>query len=87
MKLNKKGYQYDNNGFIHRQVILHKYGLKEIPKNRIVHHRDGNKQNNAPQNLVLIPPKVHNKHTAFLRIIDKWDKYYLRMKEKRENGR
>lgn len=84
MKLSKKGYQYDHGGFIHKQVILEKYGLKKIPPNRVIHHKDGNKQNNSPENLILIPTKVHNKHTAFLRIIKKWDEYYLRMKEKNE---
>ena len=81
MKTSKKGYQYDNKGFIHKQEVLEKYGLKEIPKDRVIHHKDGNKKNNSPDNLVLIPTKLHNTLSGCLIGIKRWDEYYSRKKK------
>jgi|TARA_R100000501_G_C2581015_1_gene84291 hypothetical protein len=81
MKESKKGYHYDSKGFIHKQVILKKYGLDEIPKGKVIHHLDNNKQNNSKDNLVLIPKRIHNKLNWCLMIIKKWDNYYLKKKD------
>tara|TARA_Y100000034_G_C6652299_1_gene285557 strand:- start:357 stop:599 length:243 start_codon:yes stop_codon:yes gene_type:complete len=78
MKTSKRGYHYDNKGFIHKQVVLEKYGLKEIPKGRVIHHIDGNKRNNDPDNLVLVPKRIHNKLHWCQMIVKKWNEYYLK---------
>lgn len=38
-----------------------KYFGQGHPQNEVVHHRDGNKQNNAPNNLLIL---THAEHTA-----------------------
>ena len=58
----KKGYQFfkDKNGNhirVHKRVCEKKYG--QIPKGFIVHHIDGDKSNNKPDNLILLHPKDH----------------------------
>jgi hypothetical protein len=56
-----KGYQfYFWNGkkvYIHRRVAEKKYG--ELPKGFIVHHIDGNIENNCRNNLMLLHRKDH----------------------------
>lgn len=50
-----KGYQYQ-----HRIVAEKKLGRK-LRSDEMVHHKDGNKQNNSPGNLTIITRGKHNK--------------------------
>lgn len=43
----------------HRRVYVNAHG--KIPKGWFVHHMDGNKLNNDPQNLIAIPKELHAK--------------------------
>lgn len=45
----------------HTVVAEQKYGRK-VKKNEIVHHKDGNRQNNSPENLVILTRTVHNRY-------------------------
>lgn len=42
---------------VHRRVAEKKWG--EVPEDRHVHHRDGDKANNSPSNLLYADPRVH----------------------------
>jgi len=46
--------------YVHRKVAAWKVGGK-IWKGREVHHRDGNKRNNRPENLWIMPKPEHQK--------------------------
>lgn len=51
----------------HRVVAENLLG-RALRKGEIVHHRDGNKRNNAPENLVVFPSAAdHSRHHAELR--------------------
>ncbi len=59
MRLNKQGYWKDSNlGLLHRHAYKTAYG--KIPKNWIVHHIDGDKQNNSISNLIAMPWHCHD---------------------------
>lgn len=47
----------------HRLVAEQKYG-RRIGKNEHVHHIDGNKQNNHPDNLEIVTPSDHSRITS-----------------------
>ena len=56
------------------QVLFFKQGLKE----EVVHHRDGNRYNNDPDNLVLFPnvsahSAFHNSFKAFIKELKRLD--------------
>lgn len=68
---NKNGYKQHYNpkspearksGFspVHRDVARYKYG-REIHKDEVVHHKDGNKLNNSRDNLELMSRSKHTK--------------------------
>lgn len=44
--------------FVHRRVMEKKLG-GPIPDGRVVHHRNGHKDDNRPSNLVAVSPSVH----------------------------
>jgi endogenous inhibitor of DNA gyrase (YacG/DUF329 family) len=46
--------------FLHKQVVLDYLNIKIIPKNLFIHHRDCDKRNNVPENLVLLNASDHN---------------------------
>lgn len=48
----------DSGKLVHRWVAERKYGCK-IPKHYVVHHVDGNKLNNNPDNLVVMHWSAH----------------------------
>jgi hypothetical protein len=60
--INQRGYRCfaDSGKLVHLWVAKKKYG--SIPKGAIVHHKDGNKLNNNPNNLILITKKEHANH-------------------------
>ena len=45
--------------FVHRLVLAEVLGIAEIPKSLVVHHIDGDRQNNAPDNLALMTRAAH----------------------------
>ena len=47
--------------YLHSAVFCENAGLTEIPKGYVVHHIDGNKHNNTPDNLALITNAGHTK--------------------------
>lgn len=60
--INKRGYRCfaDSGRLVHRWVAKKKYG--SIPKGNVIHHKDGNKLNNHPNNLQLMTKKEHAYH-------------------------
>jgi hypothetical protein len=52
-----KSYIKKNGRHLHRQVMEKKIG-RALTKGEIVHHRDGNKLNNRPSNLQLLPSQA-----------------------------
>jgi hypothetical protein len=77
MKTDKKGYLRESNhsDLWHRKVAYHKIYLKDRKKYPLpfskyeVHHRDGNKANNNPENLELLSPEEHiDKHLEMERL-------------------
>ena len=60
--LNSDGYKKDNRNSkftIHRETVKRVLGIKEIPSMLIVHHKDGDKHSNSPENLILLTRKEH----------------------------
>ncbi|NQU98990.1 HNH endonuclease [Candidatus Woesearchaeota archaeon] len=60
----KKGYQAyktkdGNRKTIYSRVAEKKYKYEHIPKGFIIHHIDGNKNNNRSKNLMLLHQKDH----------------------------
>jgi len=57
----KKGYRRwkDSKKLVHRTVAEKKIGGK-IGRGRVVHHKDGNKQNNRPSNLRVMSRSEHS---------------------------
>ena len=59
------GYWINNTSsvrYLHREVLKQELGLTEEQiKGLHVHHIDGNKDNNKPENLTLISAEAHNK--------------------------
>jgi hypothetical protein len=51
-----RGYAYE-----HRVVAERSIGRRLRPA-EIVHHRDGNKQNNSPDNLEVVPSNAHHQY-------------------------
>lgn len=74
MKYKNKSYHLDKDGYFVRtlEIPLHKEVYEDnfgkIPRGFIVHHKDGNKQNNDPSNLEAIPEYHHLKYTHTGRI-------------------
>jgi hypothetical protein len=67
-KKKSKGLSYikDKNRHLHRTIAEYKIGRK-LEKGEIVHHIDGNKFNNSPENLEVITQSEHiNKHRESL---------------------
>ena len=76
MKKNKKGYMEEANhsNLWHRKVAYYKIYLKDRKKYPLpfseyeIHHKDGNKLHNNPDNLELLSPEEHiDKHLEFER--------------------
>jgi endogenous inhibitor of DNA gyrase (YacG/DUF329 family) len=54
------GYMLNNERYVfHRELVKETMGISEIPHNLIVHHKDGNKHTNEPENLILLTHKIH----------------------------
>lgn len=50
------------NGFVSEHIyVATKGGKKELKKDQVVHHKDGNKLNNNPKNLVIMSRSKHTK--------------------------
>ena len=47
--------------FLHRRIYEDNYG--PIPKGCHIHHKDGNTENNSPENLEALSPEEHSKTT------------------------
>lgn len=65
-RLKKKGYQAykPNDGKIktvHSRIGEKKYGFDKIPPNFVIHHIDGDKDNNQYYNLILLHKKDHGR--------------------------
>lgn len=56
--------------YVHRRVAEKKLGGKIWPEHE-VHHLDGNKHNNRPENLIVLPREVHRELHHLKR---EWDK-------------
>ena len=57
-RLNDKGYyRIPKAGYLHRLIAEDFYGT--IPKNCVVHHKDGNPLNNCIMNLQVLPKRIH----------------------------
>lgn len=57
--------------FQHNVVMCELLGLTELPEGFVVHHIDGNKTNNDPNNLALMLMSGHSKFHAMLRKLAK----------------
>ena len=65
-RLKKHGYQaYETDDeekkTIHSRIGEKKYGFEKIPPNFVIHHIDGNKDNNQYYNLILLHKKDHKR--------------------------
>jgi len=60
--LSGKGYaRYkDSNKYVHRQAAKKKIG-RSLHSDEVVHHRDGDKLNNNPNNLQVMSRRDHNR--------------------------
>lgn len=56
---NSDCYLKNNKYTIHRERVMDVLGVSELPKSLIVHHKDGDKHNNNPENLLLLTRKWH----------------------------
>ena len=87
MKPTKAGYIRRREGgrkqFEHRLVWEAHYG--PLPDGMLIHHKDGDKTNNAIENLMAVTPKDHRRYHAGCRIMDgKWYKRCPRCGEWKE---
>ena len=59
----------EENGYIleHRMIAAEKWGIEAV-RGMVVHHKDGNKQNNAIENLELMSNGDHGRHHDKTRI-------------------
>lgn len=55
----------------YRNIYAEHYGI-EIPIGYVVHHIDGNRENNDIVNLLLMPARLHCKYHFYKRIVDSW---------------
>ena len=77
MKPTKSGYmRYRADGrkqFEHRLVWEAHFG--KLPEGMLIHHKDGDKTNNAIENLQAVTPRDHRRYHAGFRLMDgKWYK-------------
>lgn len=56
---NSDGYIKNQKYTVHRETVKSILGVEDLPKSLIVHHKDGNKYNNDPKNLILLTHKWH----------------------------
>ena len=65
MLMNNNGTEYTKCTFKGRTWSVHeiigKYLFQGVPSNFVVHHIDGNKKNNNPNNLTMLSPSEHAK--------------------------
>lgn len=55
--------------FKHVLVVCERLGLSKLPAGYVVHHCDGDKHNNAFENLVLLTTGLHNKLHRYLKTL------------------
>lgn len=56
---NSDGYAKNTKFTVHRETVMQILGVSELPKTLLVHHKDGDKYNNDPHNLILLTHKWH----------------------------
>jgi hypothetical protein len=67
---NGSGYTFE-----HRIIAAKTLGIPELPSNVEVHHIDGNKLNNDPDNLAIVTKRGHQwLHKQLLGRLKKWEK-------------
>lgn len=58
-KFNSDGYPKVGKYTQHREIVKEILGVDEIPTSLIVHHKDGERECNDPNNLILLTHKLH----------------------------
>lgn len=73
---------HHTNQLVHRWIVENKTRIS-IPVDHHVHHRNGNKRDNRPKNLQILPGRVHMAHHRryrakknFYRIIKTWARLF-----------
>lgn len=57
--MNCDGYLKNSKYTVHRETVMRVLNVDSLPKTLLVHHKDGNKYNNDPHNLILLTHKWH----------------------------
>ena len=85
---NRAGYYRSRVGGTERKLHVEVYKMYkgEIKEGNIIHHIDGNKDNNIPENLVQITPSEHQKIHGNLEKYreERWSKRYNTRNKKRK---
>jgi hypothetical protein len=87
-----KTYIKENNRHQHR-VVMERIIGRPLKSREVVHHKDGNKRNNSPDNLELLPSRAeHNKIHGFCVGANSWcakltDQKVKRMRIERASGK
>ena len=68
-RISNRGYIFKGTKRLHT-LIVEKCINRKLNKNEVVHHIDGNKLNNDPNNLFVMPRSVHQKLHTYLRKIN-----------------
>lgn len=69
MKKSANGEKHDKSRYLYLHIIKEHFKLKslrDIPKGYVIHHKDGNHENNDIENLIMLPKSAHRLiHTVF----------------------
>lgn len=63
LKENNCKHIHDKSKTIYMHVVKENFNIssvKNLPKGYVIHHKDGNHENNAPENLILIDKSTHS---------------------------